>query len=488
MKLWKRILLGVFSLLLLVAIVVFARAAYAFRDRNPGYQVDLMVRPARPSPFSVGFAKVKMNPDLSDTNKPVWMAGFSNNKRVTAIHDDLWAVAFVIDDGRTRVGIVALDAIGFFHDDAVAVRRLFDQGTNDSYTIVCSTHNHATPDLMGLWGRSFLKTGVDETYRQMVIQNAAQALKDAAAKLEPAAVRFHHIPASPEGLVTDTRKPHVFDPDIRVMHFTRPGTTNTIGTLVTWGNHPETVWAKNTEVTADFCGYLRDDLERTFGGIHCYVNGAIGGLMTTHPSVTVADPDTGEQHKEPTHEKARALGRQLFTRVKPALLNDSTQPVNELSIGLRARTIEVPVQNKLFLLAPVLGVLDRGHSRWKHMRTEVAMLTLGDATISCIPGEIYPEIVNGGIETPPGADFPVAPVEVPPIREFMPGRHKFIFGLANDEIGYIIPRSEWDQEPPFLYDPKKRVYGEINSVGPAAAEIIHRELKSFAAEMQPGRN
>ena len=41
----------------------------------------------------------------------------------TAIHDHLYAVAAVIDDGEHRVGIVALDAIGFFHDEVLAVRR-----------------------------------------------------------------------------------------------------------------------------------------------------------------------------------------------------------------------------------------------------------------------------------------------------------------------------------------------------------------------------
>ena len=47
MKLWKRIFLGVVSLLLLLVVAVGARAAYAFRDRNPGYQVDLKVVPRR---------------------------------------------------------------------------------------------------------------------------------------------------------------------------------------------------------------------------------------------------------------------------------------------------------------------------------------------------------------------------------------------------------------------------------------------------------
>jgi len=34
----------------------------------------------------------------------------------------------------------------------------------------------------------------------------------------------------------------------------------------------------------------------------------------------------------------------------------------------------------------------------------------------------------------------------------MKGEYKFVFGLANDEIGYIIPKSEWDEVPPYLYN------------------------------------
>ena len=51
------------------------------------------------------------------------MAGFAHNRAATQIHDDLKAVAAVIDDGEHRIGLVALDAIGFFHDEVLAVRR-----------------------------------------------------------------------------------------------------------------------------------------------------------------------------------------------------------------------------------------------------------------------------------------------------------------------------------------------------------------------------
>jgi len=88
--------------------------------------------------------------------------------------------------------------------------------------------------------------------------------------------------------------------------------------------------------------------------------------------------------------------------------------------------------------------------------------------------------VNGGMERSPGGDFDIEPVEVPPLRAQMPGRVKFIFGLANDEIGYIIPKSEWDRKPPYLYDSKRRIYGEINSLGPDTAGVIHAALRDMA--------
>ncbi|MEJ2010582.1 MAG: hypothetical protein P8Z30_20925 [Acidobacteriota bacterium] len=97
------------------------------------------------------------------------------------------------------------------------------------------------------------------------------------------------------------------------------------------------------------------------------------------------------------------------------------------------------------------------------------------------PGEIYPELVNGGIMRYPGADFPHAPFE-PILRPHMKSRYQFIFGLANDEIGYIIPKAEWDNKPPWLLNRPHRWYGEINSVGPGASGVVTKALVSLIEE------
>ena len=502
--LWLRILRRAVLFLILLLIVltgsVALRCLYAFRDRNPGYTVALNIddhSAARQlKPLRAGFARIKISPDLSNSIEPIWLAGFSQHRAATRVHDDLLAIACVLDDGRTRLGVVTLDSIGFFHDDVIAVRRRLAAASKLDYAIICSTHNHSTPDLMGLWGPDYAHTGVNASYRQQVIAAAAKALDEAVRQLQPAQVAFHEIPTKPNGLLTDTRKPIVFDPDIRVMHFTSATDGATLGSIVGWADHPETVWARNTEITADFPGYLRAALEdgiyehdlmlrQGVGGIHLYVNGAVGGLMSTTPSVTVRDPFLEQDYKEPSHDKARALGRALAARILPRLEAPAVPTTNQLPISIRARTIELPLDNNGFLAAPVIGLLDRGHVRWKTIRTEVALIQLGEASIACIPGEIYPEIVNGGIETPPGADYPTNAVEVPPIRQMMPGRIKFIFGLANDEVGYIIPRSEFDRKPPYLYGAKHAPYGEINSVGPETAQRIHAAIRELCQQV-PG--
>ena len=166
-----------------------------------------------------------------------------------------------------------------------------------------------------------------------------------------------------------------------------------------------------------------------------------------------------------------------------ALKSNGAVELRQGGITLRARTIAVPLDNKIFRLALALGIIGHGFERWMEMRTEVAVFSLGPASFIAVPGEIYPEIINGGIEAPPGQDYVLQPMEVPPLRELMPGRFKFVFGLANDEIGYIIPKSEWDTDTPYLYNAISSPYGEINSLGPETAPVIHREISDLLLQL-----
>jgi hypothetical protein len=77
----------------------------------------------------------------------------------------------------------------------------------------------------------------------------------------------------------------------------------------------------------------------------------------------------------------------------------------------------------------------------------------------------------GGVERYPGADFPDAPIE-PAIKPLMAAPFRMLIGLADDMIGYIIPKAEWDEKPPYLQNAPKPWYGEVNAIGPETAPLI----------------
>ena len=66
----------------------------------------------------------------------------------------------------------------------------------------------------------------------------------------------------------------------------------------------------------------------------------------------------------------------------------------------------------------------------------------------------------------------------------MDGKFKFVLGLANDEIGYIIPKSEWDEKPPYLYNADHSPYGEVNSIGPETGPLIYHHLVSLIENLK----
>ena len=489
------------------------------KDRNPGYKADLSIINQDKHELKAGFSAIAITPEVpdrwTDANNdaeynpkdgdtftdlngngkfdPVWMAGFGNARAANGIHDDLWARTMVIDDGKTRIAIVALDAIGFMNVDVVDVRNLIPPSTGITYTIITSTHTHEGPDLLGLWGKTSLKSGIDPKYMQFVKNQIVKSVETAVQAMRPATLSVSEDLTGAQFLVKDTREPEIFDTGLRMIRAIDNEKGTTLGSLIAWADHPETLWSSNLLLSSDFPNYVREGVEKGvvhgdslvkagIGGITLYTSGALGGLMTTHPSLSVKDPFTGIEYEEPSFEKAEAQGKQVALLVLNSLEKPS-EVISSASISLVVRTFRMPIANKMFRIAAAAGVLDRGTAGWMKIRTEVSVFNIGPIAFATIPGEAYPEILNGPIESPEGNDFKIAPVEVPVIREMMQGKYKFVFCLANDEIGYVLPKSQWDEYEPFTYGRKDSPYGEENSLGPETASILHKNLEEILGEL-----
>ncbi len=441
---------------------------------------DLRAADPISSALAVGFGETDITPAIG--GKPVYIAGYGQNRKATGVRDRLKARAFVLSGGGHKVAFVCLDLVGFFNGNVEHVRSRL---AGFDYVLVSSTHVHEGPDTLGLWGSGPLASGVDPLYLRFVEERTADAVRAADAAARPVVARIGSARA-PE-LLHDGREPYIKHDELVALEFRDSPGGAPAGIVVQWNCHPETVDSKSTELTSDYVATTVAKLSERHRCPVVYLTGTVGGLMTTlHVNV----PDAaGKVLPEGSVAKMVRYG-ELLADVADRALKDA-QPIRLTPFEVRHRAIFLPMDNKLYLLARSIGVLDREGYVWSGdttrarpskpedadkrscLKSEIAYLRLGELEVAAIPGEIYPELVLGKVQDPPdpGADFPAAPVE-PAIYGQLRGKHRMIVGLANDEIGYIIPKRQWDERPPYCYGRTSPQYGEMNSLGPDTAPLI----------------
>lgn len=458
--------------------------------------------------LEAGFAETDITP-AAGGKRSVWLAGYGMGRSATGVHDPLMCRCVVLQDGDQRIALMSVDLVGLQYPEVLKIRAKLPQF---SYVMVSSTHNHEGPDVIGIWGSNFLSRGVDDDYLDLVVQRAVEAAQQAAQSLAPVSAAFGT--AEDESLLNDSRQPIVKDGVLRVLRFdaargtgvspandgkTAGGTPAPRGILVQWNCHPEALGSRNRQVTADFPWATVAWLKTKYNCPIVYMSGAVGGLMAPPRGGRIKNAAGGEL-KEGDYEYARIYGEEVAALAAQAL--DGAQPLSLSPFAVSARAIAVPVENVLYRAARVAKVLKRDGYVWTGdfqtpgeritpentdqptaVQSEVAYLRLGELHVACIPGELYPELVYGKFQEPadPGADFPTAPLE-PSVASLMPGPKWMLFGLANDEVGYIIPKRQWDKLPPYAYGRQQPQYGEINSCGAEVAPILMEALKQRVAE------
>jgi Neutral/alkaline non-lysosomal ceramidase, N-terminal len=446
-------------------------------------------------PLVVGFGETNVTPDLA--KNPVYLAGFGKNRKATKVHDPIMARAIVLEHDKKKIAIVSVDVVGLFNDVAERVRK---ELPGFAYVLVSSTHNHEGPDTMGLWGPNLFTSGVDADYLKQLEAGIVQAIKQADQTKQSASAKIGSAKAP--GLLHDAREPYVKHDELVALRF-EDGDKKATGIVVQWNCHPETLDSKNTEISADFVAATVDYLQKKHRCPVVYLTGTVGGLMTSL-HVEVKD-DQGNPLADGTFAKTERYG-QLVGKLADKALGDA-RAVTLTPFAVRTKAVYLPIDNPFYVLAFNLGVVKRTAYLWTGdpreakpvdaktdkkarlcIQSEIGWLKLGDLEIAAIPGEIYPELVLSKVQDPPdkGADFPDAPIE-PGIYAQMKGKHRMIVGLANDEIGYILPKRQWDEKPPFCYGRKRAQYGEENSLGPETGPIlceVFRRLR-LSARMAP---
>lgn len=440
----------------------------------------------------------------------VWLAGFGTSRPAWDINDDLWTRAVAFQNGDTTIVMASLDLVGIFYDDVVRLRARTKElaaaeGVDIDYLFVAATHGHEGPDTEGQWGPArgglIPSRGVDDTwFNSVVMERTAQAAVEAAktARAAKLFVNQGHLGELTRSVMEDDRDPVIIDDAVTVMKFVDAVSNEVMGSLVQWGNHPETLADTNSLISADYPYQLREGIEKGLtlpdgtkvadgiGGTTLFFNGPLGGMMTTlraHPKSL-----DGTEPAPRSFDKAKAVGEQV-AKVALGLLNDAVE-VKTPQIAFGAQTVKIKIENEVFHLAFQAQILKRRIYDYDRNRpftatnipsvlSEISKVYIGPVHFLGMPGEPFPELgigydarwsfgrpmVREDNPNPPKMD------QAPPgpyLKELVGGAYPAIIGLANDHVGYLIPSFNYElhDETPYYEEAPGDHYEETNSVGP----------------------
>lgn len=380
--------------------------------------------------LEVGAAAVDVTPEPG-----CFLAGFGQNRVATDAHDPLWARAIAIVTGEQRVVIVAVDCIGL---QSPETRRIADSilpGRPDQ-VVVCATHTHSGPDTIGLWGPDEDTRGVAPAVLEQLVSGAIEAGQHALAARRPAELVCAACAAPPRTAV-NLREPDVIDDQISILRAFDLTSGEPLATLVNWACHPETLQRHNHSLSSDFATALRE-VSEAGGGTTVYVNGALGAMVTT---ASAAD----------TYAEAARIGTAVGDAVNLAVRTSHTR-LTSGQLKLASQEVRLPLTCTKLKDAIEAGVLNGDTVDGDEVRTRVTALGLGPATFVTLPGEAQPAVGKY-------------------LKRAMRRPHRFLLGLANDELGYILRRADHD-DPLYAYE-------ATMSLGPDTARrlaLVARQL------------
>lgn len=391
--------------------------------------------------YFVGFSRAIITPSL---DRPVYLAGFGQNRRATDVHDDLFvrALAVSLDNSfgvdAELVILVALDLIGLARMHVLEIERRVREAIPHAHVLVACTHTHHGPDTIGLWGPDYSTTGLDPEYISWLKDRIVETCLMAASQFKSANLRAASVRVP--GVAKNARDPHIVDDELTCLQFVDAEGEYPTVTLLIFPCHPEVLWEGNPHITSDYPGYLRQRVEAVSGGDCIFFAGALGGMMT---------PDV----RDHSFEEAEQMGDVLAQRALHSLAQEQVSP-EEGRLSFQRVEFSIPMTNPIFRMAIDAGLLPDFLQPDGSLLTEASLTKIGPAWLVGVPGELLPrlglEIKRKLVEV--GVEFPA------------------VVGLANDELGYILHEEDFIY-PENPFEPGDH-YEETMSVGPEAGPSL----------------
>jgi hypothetical protein len=286
------------------------------------------------SALRVGIGERNITPPIG-----VDLSGFAHREGPSeAIHDDLWCRAVVLDDGATRLGIVALDLLELDFELDAAVRRAVSEATaiDPDHLLLNCSHTHAGPATGAPEGTGYRNQG----YISRLPAEVAAAVSRAEKALSAARLSYGESELQigidrrerqPDGSIDFGRNPD--GPADRKMRVVRIDTDEAAGAAVifNYACHGTTLKEENREISAEWMGAAISHLRRIAGDAltPVFLQGCCGQI---NPDVSAA-----------TFEEVDRIGARAAEAVAAAM--QAAQPVEAVALRAQLQRVGLPLQD-----------------------------------------------------------------------------------------------------------------------------------------------
>ncbi len=371
------------------------------------------------------------------------------------VHDELLAIALVLDDGTRRIAFVLCDLTMMPRSmmDAAKERIAERTGIPPDHVLIASTHTHSAPATVSV---GFMEEQTD--YTAWATRKIADSVEIAVQRLQPARIGFASVP---EPRIVFNRRYHMrngqvhFNPGVGNPDVLQPaGTTDPEFTLcyvestagdplAVLGNYALHYVGTDTgaEISADYFGHFFRAIQRLLGPqtVGLLFNGASGNINNTN--VFKAWQNRGHAQAA---RMANVLAGHALTEIQLMEVHDEVAlgaTVGEFAFARKQTTdYDVAIADKVlsgsyeYAEGPFSAVTGQPiypgwapayarevkalHTMPPILTSTIQALRVGPAGFAALPGEIFVEI---GLAVKAGSPF--AP--------------QFVMSLANDYLGYV---------------------------------------------------
>lgn len=408
--------------------------------------------------WNVGYKSVSIIPEDLLTGK-YFTAGYFNNflgqNPITGVLDDQCMRVVAVSDGSDS-GIAVFISLDGFSISNANVREFrarladFIAEKNIVSLNIVSTHSHYCIDTSGL-GVSFLpfigeniladiigtekKSSTDDRFMEGLFAKGGQAVKDAVSSMQAGSLYFRT--ADIEDMIRDKQTPIVFDPNANVIRFVPDDEGANEIWLLNAGIHPTSFSRESTEVSSDFPYALAKYAKELAGADVAFYQGAQAEI-TRGGEFELDVPEDAS-----TFDKVQAYGKEIVERIMESENDVEIEPL----LNITHSEIFLPIENPILMAAAKLSIINNvcvdttGEFEDALLVSELGYAEFGkELAIAMIPGEMSPEIAWGGAKTA-AESWNGKNWNYPPMQESA-GKKLLVFGLTNDQIGYIIPDNE----------------------------------------------